>query len=57
MEEQNIHANSINTHKECIINCEKCGRPLSSPVSMEPGYGPKCWSTGAKVTHFILHSN
>ena len=57
MEEQNIHANSINTQKECIINCEKCGRPLSTPVRMERGYGPKCWSTGAKVTHFILHSN
>lgn len=32
--------------------CRKCGRKLIDPLSMERGYGPKCWDKveGAKAS-------
>lgn len=28
-----------------FTKCQKCGKKLTDPDSMERGYGPECWST------------
>lgn len=49
MQEQSFDNNIEFKEKEILINCSKCGRPLSSPISIERGYGPKCWEYHYKV--------
>lgn len=34
--------------------CQKCGKKLTDPESMERGYGPECWSGIAGK--YIFHS-
>lgn len=33
--------------------CQKCGRKLTDPESIERGYGPKCWN--GLTTHYYPH--
>lgn len=33
--------------------CQKCGRKLTDPESIERGYGPECWN--GLTTHYYPH--
>ena len=32
--------------------CQKCGRKLTDPESIERGYGPECW--GSILPHYYI---
>lgn len=32
--------------------CQKCGRKLTDPESIERGYGPECW--GSILPHYSI---